>query len=208
MYSIQMVRIKQTLLILILFLCFVKTSHAQKTDEQKLQEIQFLKGQSEINIIFTYDSLMVGEKTEDDYIKEKVEGKNSKNEGKGDYWLQKWNEDKQVLFPKQFIDQFNNKLKKKGLKAVPQSKSFYTLIVKSTRIEPGFVSVVNKPAAVDFEFRFIETDNPEKTILKLKIINVAGDALYTEYNVSARIQECYNIAGKLLGKYINEYLFR
>ncbi len=202
---------KQLLNILLLLFALIQIGYGQKTDEQKSQEIQFLKGQSEINIIFTYDSLMIGEKTEDDYTKEKVEGKNSKKDGKGDYWLQKWDEDKQVLFPKQFIDQFNNKLKKKGLKATPQSKSPYTLIVKSIRIEPGFAAAagfINKPASVDYEFRFIETNNPEKTLLKLRIMNIAGDAQYTEYNVSARIQECYNIAGKLLGKYINEYLFR
>ncbi|GAL84737.1 hypothetical protein MYP_1965 [Sporocytophaga myxococcoides] len=78
-------------------------------------------------------------------------------------------------------------------------------------IEPGFATApgfINNPASVDYEFRFIGTNNPEKALLRLRITNVAGDAQYTEYHVSARIQECYNISGKLVGKYINEYLFR
>mgnify|MGYP001796090086 CR=1 FL=1 len=99
--------IKSSLSILCL-LIFGLTGFAQEVDLTK-GDLSFLKGETTINIEFSFEKMAVGDfSKEADYIKKKIEEYNTKEAGTGDSWAVKWEDDKKNKFPPKFILGFTN----------------------------------------------------------------------------------------------------
>lgn len=176
------------------------TVSAQKWSEGK--DLSYLKGEKEILVKFTYDNMTAGKKkTEAEYIKEKSEDYNKKEAGKGDKWAKSWEENKLGIYAPKFEELFN---KQSGDLAGDRNKSNakYTMIIHTLRMEPGWnIGISKMPASCDFEILIVETANPSTIKSKGMMYNVPGSQFSGyDFDVSARIAECYAKCGKELGK--------
>jgi len=164
-----------------------------------------LKGEKNINTEFTYENMAVGKfKTEAEYVDKKKDEYNKKEPGKGDKWAQAWVEDRQGNFDRKFNDLFEKHSDIVVTSARKDAK--YTLIYKTTYIEPGYnIYVTRKNAETDAEVWIVETANPSKVIAKLEVKHAKGRTFGgNDYASGERIGECYADAGKYLGKFIKD----
>lgn len=164
-------------------------------------DLSFLKSANDLNLQYDYSNMGVGKfKTEEEYVKSKVDEHNQKEAGKGDKWKESWEGSRQRVYHPKFEELFN---KNAGIKASQNNENAkYTLIVKTVFTEPGFnVGVAKKPAAVSFEYIFVETGT-DKVVAKYSQKNVPGaQAMGYDYDTSTRISESYAKAGKTFGKF-------
>jgi hypothetical protein len=189
----------------ILFLAaFSISSMAQKIRTES-GDLSFLKGQTELNIKYDFSDFQVGGfASEEEYKTKKIKEYNDKEAGKGDTWENSWERDKKERFPNKFEELFDKGLISKIHAAQNNEKATYTLIIKTTFIEPGFnVGVMRRSAAVSYEYIFVETGNESKVLAKLKQPNVPG-AQFGGYDFDSgtRVSESYAKAAKMLADYM------
>ncbi len=181
-------------------------TNAQKWSEGK--DLSYLKGQKDVAFQFVYDNLTVGKKgkAEADYVAEKVAENNKKEAGKGDAWAKAWVEGRQKTYEPKFEELFNKSAGDKISGNRKNTTAKYTIIIRTTRIEPGFnVGVMKQAAFCDFEITIVETANPSKILSKGVLLNQPGSqAMGYDFDVSSRVQECYAKAGKTLGKTLSK----
>ena len=144
-------------------------------------------------------------KTEQEYIdakKKKITEKDGK--AKADEWEKNWKSDPDEHYKPKFEELFNTTGDVHG--SQNNDKAKYTIIVKTTYIEPGFnVGVMRKPAHVSFEFIIVEKANPSNVICKLEALEVPGaEAAGYDFASSSRLKESYAKAAKMLVKYIEK----
>lgn len=166
---------------------------------------EVIKGDKNINIIFTYDNLKVGKMEEAAYIEREVNERDEKEAGKGEIWAGKWQKDKEDRYPELFIKLFNRYGSDLfGSNVVPDATDAkYTMKVNISWIEPGFnVGVMRKPAGVSMEIYIYETANPTEILHKLTIINSPGTSTGNDYDAGERIKEAFAKAAKQYAKYI------
>ncbi|WP_343635102.1 hypothetical protein [Fluviicola sp.] len=183
---------------------FGLTSLAQKIRTES-GDLSFLKGQTELNVKYDFSDFQVGGfSSEGDYKKKKIKEYNEKEAGRGDTWEKSWERDKKERFPNKFEELFDKGLTGKIHAAQNNSKATYTLIVKTTFIEPGFnIGVARRNAAVAFEYIFIEGDDESKVMAKLKQPDVPGSQFGGyDYDTGARISESYAKGAKMLAAYM------
>jgi hypothetical protein len=184
-----------------LFIGLVNLGFSQKII--KVQgDLAFLKSEKEINIEYDYSKMGVGKfKTEEEYVNSKVKEYNEKEAGKGDKWKESWETSRQRVYQPKFEELFNKNAGISGSQNNGNAK--YTLIVKTVFTEPGFnVGVASKPAAVSFEYIFVETDS-KNVVATYTQVNVPGaQAMGYDFDTSTRISESYAKAGKMLGGFI------
>jgi hypothetical protein len=190
---------KKTLVILMLALTV--TSYAQKI---KLLEgdLSPLKGQKAVKIEFTYDNMTVtkDDKTEESFIKERKEEYNKKEAGKGDKWAQSWVDDRQSRFEPPFREMFS----KTSAMTTTDESAKYTLIFKTTHTELGYnIGISKRPAYIDGEAWIVESASKDKIIAKLSVQNIPGTQYGGfDFDTGVRLAECYEKAGKDIGKFI------
>ena len=158
-----------------------------------------LKAETSINIEFNYDNLSVGKfKSEQEYVTAKTEEYNKKEAGKGDTWAASWKNDKESRFEPKFIELFKET---SGMTVVTSAK--YTLIFKTTSIEPGYnIGISRKNAQIDAEIWIVETANKSNKVATFTINNVPGGTAFGyDFDTGLRISEAYAKAGKSLGKF-------
>lgn len=193
-----------------LFLMLGLTVKAQKIKVLS-GDLAFLAGQTDLKVIYDYEGMKVGKKTEAAYIKEKVTENNKKEAGKGDEWLAGWTSARKERYEPKFEELINDILaKKSNVKVSQDAAAKYTLIVKTIRTEPGFnVGVAKMPSFVDSHFIFVETENPKKVLSKIELLNVQGaQAMGFDFDSGTRIAESYAKGGKILGKYLEKNAFK
>jgi hypothetical protein len=181
---------------------------AQPALAQKLKVEQgntnLLNGVSKMNISYDYSDMSVGKfKTEAEYITKKKEEYNKKEAGKGDKWEADWKADRTERYAPQFEELFN-KYSKIQVGDYPSER--YTLIVKTTRTEPGYnIHISRKNAEIDGEVWLVETANPSVPLLKISFKKAVGRSFGGyDYDTGFRIQEAYADLGKALGKYLSK----
>ncbi len=166
-------------------------------------KVPSLTSEPKINLEYDYSSFGVGKfKTEEEYVKHKMEEADSKEPGKGQKWKDGWVDARKTRYEPKFEELINKVTSKGGsFGAYPEAK--YTIKVKTAFVEPGFnVGVMKKPAYVNFEYHIYETANPANVIAKLSQRNVPGSqAMGYDFDMGSRIAESYAKAGKTLGKY-------
>ena len=166
--------------------------------------LDVLKGQTEINTEFTYDNLKVGKyDKEEDYIKDKTADYNKKEAGRGDSWAKAWKDDREARYEPKFMELFSDK---GDIKAVHKKTAKYTLIFKTSFIEPGFnVGVWRKNASMNGEVWIVETANPAKALAKISVDKAQGRVFGGfDFDTGVRIAEAYADAGKALAKFIKD----
>lgn len=180
------------------------SSMAQKIRTES-GDLSFLKGQTELNIKYDFSDFQVGGfSSEAEYKKKKIKEYNEKEAGRGDTWENSWERDKRERFPNKFEELFDKGLTGKIHASQNNDKATYTLIVKTTFIEPGFnVGVARRNAAVAFEYIFVESGDESKVMAKLKQPDVPGSQFGGyDYDTGARISESYAKGAKMLAAYM------
>ena len=169
-------------------------------------DLSILKSESSINTSFAYDNLSVGKfDKESEYIAKKKADYNAKEAGKGDKWAKDWVNDRPDKFEPKFNELF---AKSSELTITPGDKQTakYTLIFKTTAMEPGFnVGISRKNAEIDGEVWIVETANKQKPIAKISVQNALGRTFWgSDYDTGVRLAECYADAGKAVGSFIKK----
>jgi hypothetical protein len=178
---------------------FALTANAQriKTIEG---DIAVLKGETTMNIEFTYGDLSVGKfEHESEYIEKKKAEYNAKEPGRGDSWAKSWISDRKMVFEPKFIDLFE-----KSTDMVVKATAKYTIIFHTTSTEPGYnIYISHKNAEIDAEATIVETANRSKIVAVISVKNAPGRTFSgNDFATGDRIAECYAVSGKKLGKFI------
>lgn len=165
-----------------------------------------LTGQKILHVEYDYSHFRVGEfATEQEYVEQKVLEYNEKKPGKGERWKEVWLNDREDLFEPAFEEHFNRILADKGLVLqAGQKDARYTLVVKTTFVEPGFnAAIAAKDASVDFEFDLVETADRSARVAHIILRKVPGNADH-RFDRGARLAESYALAAKLLSRHIKK----
>lgn len=194
----------------ILCLLGVVFGFAAATNAQKIMllegDLGFLKNVTELNVVYDFSALEVGDyPSEKSYKEKRVKELNDKEAGRGDKWSESWERDKEVRFPEKFEELLEKGLAGKKMKASRNNEGAeYTLIVKTKFIEPGFnVGVMSKPAAVSFEYIFVDKNDETKVLARLSQKMVPGaHAMGMDFDTGTRISESYAKGGKMLAAFI------
>lgn len=158
-----------------------------------------LSGETKLHVVFEYDDMRVGKfAKESDYIKSKKEEYNKKEEGRGEKWEEAWNADRQARFEPQFTELFE---KHSPFAIGNYADAKYTMIIRTTRTEPGYnIYISRKNAEIDLEIEIIETAS-KRSVAKYSVKNSPGRTFGGyDYDSGTRIQEAYAAAGKYFGK--------
>lgn len=175
--------------------------------------VGFLKGQTSLNIVFSYEGMMVGDLTEDAYITKRKAEKEKERKGEAGKWEKKWESDKTTEYQPNFVKYFNATLKKLKLVAsINDANAKYVMTVKITKTEPGFYlsAGVSRESFIDASVIFTEKDDPETILAELSAKNFVGTASGPTYDgvnpanfdVTKRLSMAYSTLGKTLAKYI------
>ena len=112
------------------------------TDAQKIKllsgKVDFLKGQTKINLEFSYEEMMVGKKKEKEWAEKKIQDRNKMKAGDGDKWYAGWVADRDAKFEVKFTDLFNKVAAKMNLFASEGlADAKYTMLVHTIFTEQG-----------------------------------------------------------------------
>ena len=136
------------------------------------------------------------------YTAEKVADHNKKEAGKGDKWLEGWNTAPDKRYKPKFFELFNKGLEKNGIVAGEgKSGAKYTLVVKTTRLEPGWnIGISKYPAFADMTYELKEGSNKVATI---EILNSPGSQFSGyDFDAGTRLAEAYAKSAKTLAAFI------
>lgn len=161
-----------------------------------------LKGQSKVNVEFDYSNFNVGKMTEKDYVAKRTKELNDKEAGRGDKWKALWVSDRKNRYEPHFFEQFN---KQSGITGGSFPDAKYTIIVRVTRIEPGFniPMVMQKNAENDTELILVETSNKGKALGKITATKALGRTYGgNDWDTGIRIEESFELLGKTFGKFL------
>ena len=164
-----------------------------------------IKGISKMNLRFDYSQMSVGKfKTEAEYVEKKKEDYNKKESGKGNKWEKDWIADRTERYAPQFTELFNKSSDNIKVDEYPNEK--YTLVVKTTKTEPGYnIAIARKNAEISGEILIVETANPGTVILRMTFEKALGRSFGGyDYDTGFRIQEAYADLGKALGRYMDK----
>lgn len=202
---------KKLKLFLLFFLCVACTAFAQygmggSKVILKSGDVKAIKSEKKIKVEYDYSNMKVGAfNSESEFVDKKVKEYNDKEKGKGDKWKDGWVGARKERYQPKFQELYNKGGQKIG-QSIDESASGtkYTLIVKTTFVEPGFnIGLAKKPAFVNFEFVYVETANPSTVVCELYLNNVIGSqGMGFDYDVGSRVAESYAKGGKMLMAYI------
>lgn len=186
--------------VLVLLICVLTIVSTQAQRIKKLSgDPSPLSGEVKVNVKFTYENMSVGKfDRESDYIKKKKDEMNEKEAGKGDRWEESWKGDRKSRFEPNFTDLFM-KNTPFALGDYPDAK--YTMIINTSRTEPGFnIYVTKRNAEIDLQIKIIETSS-KKEIAEYTVMRSPGRTFGgNDYDTGQRIEEAYAAAGKHFGK--------
>jgi len=189
---------KKLFLLGLLSVSILQLATAQKIKKTE-GDASVLKGQTNINVVFTYDNMSVGKfDKEADYVSSKKGEINEREAGKGDKWAAAWVSDRKSRFEPDFIELFT-KNTSFLLGNHPEAK--YTMTINTTRTEPGFnIVMMKKNAQIDLTITISETAS-KKTVAAYTVLKAPGRTYgYGDMDTGVRISEAYATAGKYFGK--------
>ena len=181
----------------ILLVALVSVAYAQKITVTQ-GSLAVLKGESEVNVEFTYNNMAVGKfDREEDYVSDRKTKMNEKEAGSGDKWADGWVNDRTDRFQPKFFELFNAG---GTIVAGEKPSAKYTMIVHTSFTEPGFnIGITRKPAFINADITVVETANRNNVVCKVTIVNAPGSgAMGYDFDTGFRIQECYAVCGKRL----------
>ncbi len=183
-------------ILLAMFNCF-----AQEVDLTK-GDLSVLKGETTINIEFTFEKMSVGDfNKEAEYIKKRIEEENKKDPPNGDNWAAQWEEQKKNYFGDKFILGFT-----KQNKMTFSKDAKYTLIFNTKALEPGYqVGISKRNAGVDGNVTLVETAKRDKKLAVL-FVERAPETKWrgAAFDAKSRIGDAYYMDGQKVGKFIEK----
>ncbi|TLV02322.1 hypothetical protein [Dyadobacter luticola] len=192
-----------------IFVMSAQVSTAQRV-EVKSGDVAVLSGQKNINIEYDYSQFGVGKfATEQEYLDKKSAEYNAKEAGRGDNWKKAWVADRKARFEPKFEELFNKGMEDKGIQVVQaRPDAQYTMIVRTTFVEPGFnVGVMRKNAYIDYTIDVVESANKSNKVAEIGMRNIPGSmAMGMDFDTGARLAESYAKAGKTLANFLDKKL--
>ncbi|HNB80910.1 MAG TPA: hypothetical protein PLP34_03125 [Chitinophagaceae bacterium] len=174
-----------------------------QSEAQRIKKLEgdpsVMKDEKKVNIVFSYENMSVGKfDKESEYIASKKADYDKKEAGRGAKWEESWKSDRKSRFEPQFVELFM-KYTPFAVGNYPEAK--YTMLVNTTRTEPGYnIYITRKNAEIDMEVKIIETAS-KKTVAEYTIRNAPGRTFGgNDYDTGQRIEEAYAAAGKHFGK--------
>lgn len=179
--------------------------HAQKL--KQTGDLKFLKGESQINVEYRYDNMMVGKKTEDQYIKDSMAEREKKEMGTGEKWLDAWKGNRENRFQPKYEELFNKSVKDVTIGSFPDAK--YTMIVHTTWTEPGYnIGVSKMPAYINATVSFVETGK-DAELANVTITKAPGSQFSGyDFDAGTRLSEAYAISGKRMGAWLMKNAYK
>ncbi|HRD52596.1 MAG TPA: hypothetical protein PKY96_08110 [Flavobacteriales bacterium] len=175
----------------------------------KKGDFSALKDESNVLLTYSYDKMIVGKFTEEDYVSKKRKEHNDKESGKGDRWAEKWVAARADVYEPKFEELLNERFAK-GKAALKAGKDFsdakYMLKVHTTDTEPGYnVGISRMPGYITATITLHETASPDVVLAEVEIQRApAQDAMGFDFDASGRIGEGYAKMGKELGAWLTK----
>ncbi len=164
-------------------------------------DISSISNVKKVNIIYDYSEVGVGAfRNEEDYINKKYEEYAKKDKEKAEKFKSGWYSARKDKFEPLFETMFNKTAEKKISMTGENysTKNDYTLLIKTTFVEPGMnIGIMKKPAYIDVECIFKDKEGKELCAFYIK--NAIGQqAAGFDYDVSSRLRESYAKSAKML----------
>lgn len=190
---------------LVVFCCLVMAVSLGYSQKTRIVSGDFkeIKGEKTVELSFKYDKVSIGNKSEAQYLEEKVSERNAKKPGSGDKFKESWYNDRPTRMEPKFEELVNKYTEKKNLVLSRNAKeSKYMFIVRTKNIDPGFnVGVMSRPAYIDFEITLVDKSNPTKELGMIEVNNSTGqDAMGWDFDAGTRYSESFAKCGKMVGK--------
>lgn len=192
---------KKLLLVPFLMVAFVFCSNAQKIVEET-GKLADLKGQTKFNLKYDFSNFAVGKyPTEQEYVDYKKGEYAKKDPKQAENFEAGWKAAREKYYQPKFEELINKSLGGKATVLPSNTDAKYTLILKTTFIEPGFnVGVMKQAAYINVEYIIVETANPSKVVYKSSQKKIPGSQFGGyDFDASTRIAESYAKAGKMFG---------
>jgi len=173
---------------------------------QKFQKgaLDFLKGQSNVYLVFDFTGLTIDGDSESSYIKERMADEKTPEDAAK--WKEEWEGSHRTLFENTFSqycnDELNNLMVGKSY-----TDATYAILVKIIDIDPGnFAGPFSNPSKLRASFSVVKTSEKDNVLASLdlkKIRNPFSAMQPVEY---LRIEAGFGELGKELAKQINKVL--
>ncbi len=141
----------------------IQTINAQKIISG---DLNFLKKQTSINVVFDYTNFKIEKETEAEFLTREVADKNKKEAGSGDKFKESWIKDRD----EKFVEAFKKILGERVNINVNDPNAKYTLIVCNINLtNKGWGNKISggRPATMTNDFKFVETANQNNVVCLL-----------------------------------------
>lgn len=164
--------------------------------------VDFIKDQKVIDFFFTYDEMLVGKLTEQEYVDKKTSEYNKKEDGKGEQWKAAWYGDRKERFEPKFLELFDKYMNEVGIAAGTEGAK-YRIEINTDFTEPGWnVGVMRQNASVDLSCKVKDIETGEQ-VASIRIRNASANNFWgTDFTSGYRVQETYAKAGRELAKFL------
>lgn len=192
---------KKTIATFLLLSCIATLSFAQSI-VMTSGSIDFIKDQKVIDFFFTYEEMLVGKLTEQEYVDKKTSEYNKKEDGKGEEWKAAWYGDRKERFEPKFLELFDKYMNEVGITAGTEGAK-YRIEINTDFTEPGWnVGVMRQNASVDLSCKVKDIETGEQ-VASIRIRNASANNFWgTDFTSGYRVQETYAKAGRELAKFL------
>lgn len=164
--------------------------------------VDFIKDQKVIDFFFSYEEMLVGKLTEQEYVDKKTSEYNKKEDGKGEEWKAAWYGDRKERFEPKFLELFDKYMNEVGITAGTEGAK-YRIEINTDFTEPGWnVGVMRQNASVDLSCKVKDIETGEQ-VASIRIRNASANNFWgTDFTSGYRVQETYAKAGRELAKFL------
>ncbi|WP_326981263.1 hypothetical protein VUJ46_13450 [Chryseobacterium sp. MYb264] len=188
-----------------LFVAISTTIFAQNKLTIESGNLNFLKGQTEVNVERNYGSplFQADNFTETEYLnRRQKETIDKKGEAAWKIWIETWEKNVEMVWTEKFIEGLN---KSKKIKFSQNVEAKYTLIIHPKWMYAGWSGFVMQPGKLSSEITIVETANPTNVLVTIKGDKIEGVGSKVDYGMEyGRIAAAYEKTGKEISKEIKK----
>lgn len=192
---------KKSIATFLLLSCIATLSFAQSIVLTS-GSVDFIKNQKVIDFSFSYEEMLVGKLTEQEYVDKKTSEYNKKEDGKGEQWKAAWYGDRKERFEPKFLELFDKYMNEVGIAAGTEGAK-YRIEINTDFTEPGWnVGVMRQNASVDLSCKVKDIETGEQ-VASIRIRNASANNFWgADFTSGYRVQETYAKAGRELAKFL------
>lgn len=167
--------------------------------------VDFLKGESKINLVFDFEGLTIDGTSEESYIEERMA--DEKTPEKAQEWKDNWEGAHRTKFKNTFTKACNDELKN-VLVNQSYTDATYTITVKILDVDPGnFGGPFSNPAKLRAVFYIVKTADKDTVLAELRLNKVyRNTALALNPVEYMRIDEGFGALGDQFGSALQKAL--